>query len=229
MLKRLFFLSVALFCIDVMAEGREVTIPAGDGVELEGSYFAAEGAGPAILLLHQCNAERWMWDTLAPQLAERGFHVLSFDYRGYGDSALPEGKERGPSLADVEAAHAFLAALPNVEAERIGLAGASCGGPMEILFARGRTDVKAMVFLSTYLQRRGAQEAYGELRDIPALFITSSGDGQTAASLSVAFAENRHPDSRMIVYKGEDHGYPLFDRDPHLERTVVDWFAEHLQ
>src|SRR5439155_6818793 len=36
-----------------------------DGTTLKASYFAAAKPGPGVLLLHQCNQQRKMWDSLA--------------------------------------------------------------------------------------------------------------------------------------------------------------------
>src|SRR6202035_5634693 len=63
-----------------------VDLTASDGVKLKASYFAAAKPGPGVLLLHQCNRQRKIWDGLAQQLAAAGINVLTLDYRGYGDS-----------------------------------------------------------------------------------------------------------------------------------------------
>src|SRR5579864_1443512 len=65
---------------------KDVDIKAPDGTSLKGSYFSPGRPGPAILLLHQCNMDRHAWDGLAKDLVDAGFHVLTFDFRGYGES-----------------------------------------------------------------------------------------------------------------------------------------------
>src|SRR5579862_3800021 len=65
---------------------KDVDIKASDGIVLKASYFSPGRPGPAMLLLHQCNMDRHAWDGLAKDLADAGFHVLTVDYRGYGDS-----------------------------------------------------------------------------------------------------------------------------------------------
>src|SRR5579862_7343577 len=67
--------------------GAPVTLKAADGTKLAASYYAGEKPGPGILLLHQCNQDRSSWNGLAERLANQGFHVLTFDYRGFGESA----------------------------------------------------------------------------------------------------------------------------------------------
>ena len=71
------------------ASARPVDIVASDGVTLKGTLFPAistASSGPAVLLLHQCDDRRTVWDPLGPRLAAAGITALSVDYRGYGES-----------------------------------------------------------------------------------------------------------------------------------------------
>src|SRR5579864_4721764 len=67
-------------------EPRVVDLPATDGVVLKGTYFSAGKEGPGVLLLHQCNMQRHAWDGLAAEMAASGINVLTFDFRGFGES-----------------------------------------------------------------------------------------------------------------------------------------------
>ena len=63
-----------------------VGLHASDGTLLKGTYLASGKPGPGVLLLHQCNQQRKLWDVLGERLASSGINVLTFDYRGYGES-----------------------------------------------------------------------------------------------------------------------------------------------
>ena len=65
---------------------RVIDLKASDGTILKATYFAAVKSGPGVLLLHQCNRQRKVWDDLAGQLATAGINVLTFDLRGFGES-----------------------------------------------------------------------------------------------------------------------------------------------
>ena len=79
--------SAALLCASgAFARQRVVDLTPSDGLTLKASFFPAAAPGPGVLLLHQCNRQRKVWDGLAQQLAAAGLHVLTFDYRGYGES-----------------------------------------------------------------------------------------------------------------------------------------------
>src|SRR5260370_16550492 len=51
---------------------RTVDLSAPDGTNLKATYFGAGGSGPGVLLLHQCNRQRKVWDGLAEKLAPAG-------------------------------------------------------------------------------------------------------------------------------------------------------------
>ena len=70
---------------------RTVDLSAPDGTSLKATYFGAGKPGPAVLLLHQCNRQRKVWDTvkrgqeIALQTAKIGLPVGRLDdaVRGY--------------------------------------------------------------------------------------------------------------------------------------------------
>src|SRR5262245_36860701 len=80
LLGRLSLVLVASFlvgCVGAAPRPRVVDLAGRDGVPLKATYFAAGKSGPGVLLLHQCNRQRAMWDKLAPRLAAAGMNVLT--------------------------------------------------------------------------------------------------------------------------------------------------------
>ena len=65
----------------------QLSIPVAGDISLAGTHYSPGGPGVGILLLSMCNptATQQGWTTLANSLAGAGFHVLTFDYRGYGE------------------------------------------------------------------------------------------------------------------------------------------------
>ena len=62
-------------------------------------------------------------------LTEAGYVVMTFDYKGWGDSEGSRSRLAPYSrVADVQAALTFLGTLPEVNAERLGIYGTSYGG-----------------------------------------------------------------------------------------------------
>ena len=91
-MKTLWLVSIVilLFAAAAPAENREVSFSAADGFALKGTFYSAEKGGPGILLLHQCNADRQIYDHLATMLNTAGYNVLAFDFRGFGGSKAGE-------------------------------------------------------------------------------------------------------------------------------------------
>lgn len=75
------------------AAGDRVNFETGDGVTLEGTYYSsAQGKkAPCVMILHNFdrkggNRNQQGIDALANKLQAKGFAVLTFDFRGYGNS-----------------------------------------------------------------------------------------------------------------------------------------------
>ncbi len=92
------------------------------GVPLRGDAYG-DPAQPPVVLLHGGGQTRHAWGGTARALAAAGFHVVSIDHRGHGDSGWPEDADYNlPAFAgDVVAVAAQLGAPPVV-------VGASLGG-----------------------------------------------------------------------------------------------------
>jgi hypothetical protein len=73
---------------------KSITFKTADGVTLSGTLYAAKKSkdGAVVLLLHDFDSKKGGssaqggWGALAKSLQDAGYHVLSFDFRGFGDS-----------------------------------------------------------------------------------------------------------------------------------------------
>src|SRR3989304_5179465 len=113
---------------------KDLDVAAPDGAQLKANYYSPGKPGPGMLLLHQCNMDRKSWKNLAVALAQRGVHVLTFDYRGYGES--PKANGNYSLAADIDAAFAALISQPGVDKYRLAAGGASCGVNNAVQLAR---------------------------------------------------------------------------------------------
>jgi pimeloyl-ACP methyl ester carboxylesterase len=100
----------ALLVVSPVARGQEkpkvesetINFETADAVQIQGTIYkplfgkdqivSAKGAddAPVVMLLHSYMADpnAKEWDGLAIKLAEKGFHVLRFDFRGHGKSTV---------------------------------------------------------------------------------------------------------------------------------------------
>lgn len=56
---------------------RVVDLTTPDGTTLKATDFAASKPGPGVMLFHQCNRDRKMWEELAPRLVAARLNVLA--------------------------------------------------------------------------------------------------------------------------------------------------------
>ena len=123
-----------------------------EGVKLAGDLYLpddlARGEKRAgIVLCHGYTGVRNIYlPDNARVLTEAGYVVLNFDYKGWGDSEGPKTRLAPYSrVADVQAALTFLAAQPEVAADRLGIYGTSYGGATVVWVAAVDPRVKCTV------------------------------------------------------------------------------------
>ena len=123
-----------------------------EGVKLAGDLFLPADVKPGdrragIVLCHGYTGVRSIYlPDNARVLAEAGYVVMSFDYKGWGDSEGPKSRLAPYSrVADVQAALTFLGAQPEVDAGRLGIYGTSYGGATVVFAAAVDPRVKCVV------------------------------------------------------------------------------------
>jgi len=137
----------------------EVTIPGPDGSRLHGWWLPAQAApgAPArgtVLHLHGNAANVSNHFPLVEWVPKAGYNLLTFDYRGFGQSS---GE---PSLdgvvADSLAALAWLRVQPGVDARRLVVLGQSLGGATAVRVVAAEPEgVKLLVLDCPFSSYRG--------------------------------------------------------------------------
>jgi dienelactone hydrolase len=216
-------------------EKKDVDIAAADGVKLRATYFAAAKPGPGVLMLHMCNSSRAAWATLAPQLAAAGIHVLTLDYRGYGESGggpytSPQDQQRAMNEkwpTDIDAAYAFLIAQKGVDKNRTGAAGASCGVNQSIQLARRHAEVKSLVLLAGNTNSAG-REFLRRANALPLFGSAADDDGDAVMLMRWTFGFSRSPQKEFVQYANGGHGTDLFPVQKDLQPKILAWFQKTL-
>jgi pimeloyl-ACP methyl ester carboxylesterase len=233
-------LVIAFACaVPALCDERIVDLIAQDGTKLKASYFDAGKPGPGVLLLHQCNRDRKVWDGLAEQLAAAGINVLTLDNRGFGESGgEPHDKltpqEEGQIEArkwprDIDTAFHYLITQPGVTRDMIGVGGASCGVNNSIQTARRHPQVRSLVLLSGPTNMQGRQF----LRDsanLPVFFGVADDDEFPGTVQAVEWLYSLTPNSgkKFIHYVNGGHGAEMFPVHPELLGTIVEWYVTTL-
>ena len=113
----------------------ETRIPVAGGTILGKTFHPdRQEPGPAVLFVHGWGASQRHDIGKAKRLARAGFTGMTFNLRGHAHTRHQvETVSRAHNFADLLAAYDVLAALPNVDARRIGVVGASYGGYLATL------------------------------------------------------------------------------------------------
>jgi len=219
------------------AGGKPVSLKASDGTNLAVSYYSSgDAAGPGVLLLHQCNMDRSSWNGLASDLAARGFHVLTMDYRGYGESGgkpytqwtAEDGREIGGKWpGDVDTAFAYLRAQPGVRGDALGAGGASCGVNQSIQLARRHPEVKSLALLSGFTNRDG-RLFLRSAKKLPLLLAASDDDDGAVQGMAWLDTSSGNPKNQFIEFTSGGHGTVMFRAHPDLPRDIVTWYEATL-
>jgi dienelactone hydrolase len=217
-----------------------VDLRAADEILLKGTYFSSGKPGPGVLLLHQCNQQRKLWDVLGERLASSGINVLTIDYRGFGESGgIPHDKltqeeeskiqtETWPS--DINVAFQYLLAQPGVTPGRIGVGGASCGVNNAIRLARQHPEVKSLVLLAGPTDREGRRFLQAS-QNLP-IFTSAADDdvfGPQALLMQWFFSLSGNSASRFAHYASGGHGAEMFAAQKELPSVITDWFLATLE
>jgi dienelactone hydrolase len=218
---------------------RVVDLTAGDGVKLKASYFAAAKPGPGVLLLHQCNRQRKIWDGLAQQLAAAGINVLTLDYRGFGESDGDRFDKLPPQQAaqiqaekwpgDIDIAFQYLVSQPGMTRDVIGVGGASCGVNNSIQTARRHTEVKSLVLLSGNTDLKGRQ-FLRESTKLPVFFAVADDDEYPTSIVAIEwlYSLDADPDKKFVHVAIGGHGADMFEVHPNMPGEIVNWYVTTL-
>ena len=123
-----------------------------EGVRLSGDLFLPDDLRPGekragIVLCHGYTGVRNLYlPDNARVLNEAGYVVLTFDYKGWGDSDGPKNRlSPYGRVIDSQAALTFLGAQSTVDPDRLGIYGTSYGGATVVWTAAVDQRVKAVV------------------------------------------------------------------------------------
>jgi dienelactone hydrolase len=239
--------SFTLFCLLLLAFGinvrasaveRIVDLTASDGTKLKATFFRAGKPGPGVLLLHQCNRQRKVWDGLAQQLAASGINVLTLDLRGFGESGGTPADKATPQEAqeaarkwpgDIDVAYHYLISQPGVDSNRIGAGGASCGVDNSIQTARRHPEVRSLVLLSGPTDLNGRNFLRSD-KSVPVFFAYADDDEFQESALDIQwfYSITANPAKKLEHYTTGGHGADIFPKHPELPKDIVDWYVTTL-
>jgi pimeloyl-ACP methyl ester carboxylesterase len=202
----------------------EIRFRAADGTRLAG--FRLGRGQTAVVLAHQTNADACQWASYARRLAGRGFLVISFDFRGYGDSQFRGGRAAGRLSADVVAAAKAARARG---ARKVFAVGASMGGTAVLVAgANIRPRLNGVVSLSGPASFGGlSAESVVPRLTVPVLYIAAELDSDFALDARKLHDATASTDKAIHVLPGGRHGVDFVRSDPHTRGLIEAFIRSH--
>ncbi|MFT6735725.1 MAG: hypothetical protein ACJAS9_003939 [Polaribacter sp.] len=76
--------SVMLLALSATSQASGLTLTTDKGFPLKASFYQSNKTSDrGVLLLHQCNYNRTMYNDIGQKLSENGIHALSLDFQGF--------------------------------------------------------------------------------------------------------------------------------------------------
>jgi fermentation-respiration switch protein FrsA (DUF1100 family) len=214
-----------------------------DGLEL-GGWFRAARSLPArgtVIVFNGNAGNRSYRGTLGARLVNAGFHVLLFDYRGYGGN--PGSPSEEGLAADARAARQYVASRPDVDPARIVYFGESLGAGVAVALAIEHPPA-ALVLRSPFssavdvgrfhypwlpvrwilMDRYLSIDRIGQLAS-PSLFIAGDEDRIVPVSQTRALFDAAREPKALMVIAGADHNDEALVEGPEMIARVAE-FAE---
>jgi pimeloyl-ACP methyl ester carboxylesterase len=202
----------------------EVRFKAADGTRLAG-YRLGRGR-TAVVLAHQSRGDACQWASYARRLAGRGYLVIAFDFRGYGDSQARGGRAAVRLSADVAAA---AKAARQRGAQKVFAVGASMGGTAVVAAgAHARPHLTGVISLSGPASFGGvsAIDAVPKLT-VPVLYVVGQFDEGFAADAQQLYDATAATDKTIHVLPDGRHGVDFVRTDGRARGLIEAFIRSH--
>jgi alpha/beta superfamily hydrolase len=191
----------------VVIPGRTLRIES-DGPSLEALLHLPEGAPPfpGVVICHphpQYGGDMYnnVVGALVRAVTGIGAAAVRFNFRGVGESEGAYDNGAGETQ-DVLAALGALRSQPEVDADRVALAGYSFGAMVMLRVASGRNDLRAVVSVANPTQRGPKVE----IRMLaPTLFLVGDRDSYCDGQLILEYRDQIGDYVTVEIVKGVDH------------------------
>ncbi len=206
-----------------------------DGWDLHGDFYTGSVSKPYLVLVHGMNEDRKAYRTLAGELHAKGYGIVSYDSRGFGQSKVKNGtiveaisqQEIQKGGLDIKTAVGALESR-GLTSKGVILVGASVGANIAAVYAVNDTRVIDIVLLSPGDDYQGVTPL-GAISKYSGgiLFVASKGDDLAYQSCSVFYGNVTKAKAKNFFFQdGLYHGTgDLVQSD--MRSKVVAWIEDN--
>lgn len=164
-------------------------------------------------------------------LNKAGYVVLTYDFRGHGQS---EGNLDPPRAAiDLNTALAYLRSRRQVDGERIALVGASMGGMASVIVGADDPNVRTVIAISSSPDAAGQYpgRVVHQISPRPFLAIGCDEDPITRPERVRQLYEAAGPPKRVIILACAAHANDILETDagPRLLNLILYWLNYYVK
>lgn len=228
---------------------QDVNFRSADGTALHGWFIPARGRGArgTIVFSHGNAGSMGHHIGFVMWMVEAGYHVLMYDYRGYGKSG---GKpDRRGMIDDVKAALAYASRHPGADGQRLVSFGHSLGGAKSVT-AIGESPVRglrAVIVDGTFSSYRTMARLFGgqlgeslvtddlsprdyveKISPVPLLVVHGARDEVVPVEQGRELYRSARKPKTLFEVAGGRHGDALYRDNGAYRKRVLAWLAETL-
>ena len=198
--------------------GRVARIRTGDGVELEIEHFGDPNA-PSLIFAHGFGQTRGAWSATASELADAGWHSVTADARGHGDSGwLADGNyDFAQFVDDLVLVARTPATQPPI------LIGASMGGLLGLIAQAEYRPFRALVLVDVTprWENAGVERIMTFMRAHPSGFASIDEASDAVSNYLPHRTEKKSPERLRQLLVREEDGRLRWHWDPRLLDRVA--------
>lgn len=216
---------------------QRVSFQASDGVTIVGSYIPAEQASMAVALFHMMPADRASWSSFQQKLSAAGIASIAIDLRGHGESTQQDqahldyltfsDNDHQQSIRDLDATIDFLKAK-GFDEKNIILGGASIGANLALQYLSEHSTVPKAFLLSPGLDFRGIKTVNfaQSLTAHQSFLAAASQDDAYSFDTITQLVARSNGKGKKLEYDNLGHGTALFEKDPNVMDSVIEWIKK---
>lgn len=220
---------------------KTVSFQTKDGIEISGILqypSETEKPVPAIILIHQAGSstQEWVESAIIYKLLKENYAVLAYDIRLHGKSGKDgdftgffSDPQRSP--LDLLAAIEFLKQDKKIDADRMGILGASIGGNLAcVAVSSDKFDIKSAVSISAKTDAvqnlSGLKETISP-KNIFHIASEKEQDGKREEWANELYELSKGK-RKVEIAPGDKHGSYILRENEYLDTLIIEWFKTSL-